>query len=63
MVNFHVQRPSYFVKSKLNAYSLNSVTTRKNDDGSTAIHLVGCEDSRINCLPMVGTGLYHQLRM
>lgn len=36
-----------------NAYSVNSVTARPNDDGSVTIHFGGCGDGRPNCLPIM----------
>jgi hypothetical protein len=53
----------YFEKNKFDAYSLNNVTSKKNDDGTVTIHLGGCEDRRSNCLPLAGEGFYHQWRM
>lgn len=35
------------------SYTVNSVTGDKNDDGSTTIHLGGCGDGRVNCVPIM----------
>ncbi len=42
----------YISKNKLGHYSFNSVTAQKNKDGSTTIHFGGCDDGRVNCLPI-----------
>jgi len=43
----------FFEKNTLDAYVVNSVTGRRNEDGSMTVHLGGCEDKRINCLPIM----------
>ena len=43
----------YFQKNEHNAYSLNSVTAKKNDDGSFAIQFGRCDGKTPNCLPIV----------
>ena len=43
----------FFEPNAHNAYSVNSVTGTRNDDGSTMVHLGGCEDDRVNCLPIM----------
>lgn len=43
----------FFEKNDRNAYNVNSVMGTQNDDGSMTIHLGGCEDDRVNCLPLV----------
>jgi hypothetical protein len=43
----------YFEKNPYNAYSLNSITAKKNDDGSIAIRFGGCDSKIPNCLPIV----------
>ena len=35
-----------------NAYSYNNVTAKKNDDGSYTVNFGGCDDGRVNCLPI-----------
>lgn len=53
----------FFQKNDLGAYSINSVTAEKNDDGTVTIQLGGCEKSTKNCLPIAGKGWYYQWRM
>ena len=53
----------FFQKNDLGAYSLNGVTAKANADKSVTIHLGGCEDGRINCLPFAGEGFYYIWRM
>ena len=53
----------FFKKNDLGAYSLNSVTAKRNVDKSVTIHLGGCDDGRKNCLPFAGEGFYYQWRM
>jgi hypothetical protein len=53
----------FFEKNDRQAYSLNSVTAKSNADGSFTIHLGGCEDDRVNCLPLAGEGFYYNWRM
>jgi hypothetical protein len=43
----------FFEKNDRNAYNVNSVMGTQNDDGSMTIHLGGCEDGRVNCLPLM----------
>ena len=43
----------FFEPNDRNAYNVNSVTGTRNADGSTTVHLGGCEDDRINCLPIM----------
>lgn len=43
----------FFEKNALGAYSVNSVSGQRNDDGSLTIHLGGCADGRVNCLPLM----------
>ena len=43
----------YFAPNDLGAYVVNSVSGVRNADGSTTIHLGGCDDGRVNCLPLV----------
>lgn len=42
----------YFAPNDLNAYSINSVTGRKGEDGSITIQFGGCTRSTPNCLPV-----------
>ncbi len=43
----------FMVKNDLGANSFNGVTARQNDDGSTTIHFGGCDDGRVNCIPIM----------
>jgi hypothetical protein len=43
----------YFQKNALDAYSINSVTAKKNTDGSVSIQFGGCDGKTPNCLPIM----------
>ncbi|WP_297771138.1 DUF1214 domain-containing protein [uncultured Roseovarius sp.] len=43
----------YFQKNPQDAYNFNSVNAAKNDDGSITINFGGCDDGRVNCLPIM----------
>ena len=43
----------FFEPNDRNAYSINSVSGTRNDDGSMTVHLGGCDDDRVNCLPIM----------
>lgn len=43
----------FFEPNARNAYSVNSVTGTRNDGGSMTVHFGGCEDDRVNCLPIM----------
>ena len=43
----------YFQKNPLNAYSLNSITAKKDADGSVAVRFGGCDGKTANCLPIM----------
>ena len=43
----------YFEANSLNAYNLNSITAKKNDDGSVSIQFGGCDGKIANCLPIM----------
>ena len=45
-------KDGYFEKNDLDAYSVNNITGTQNPDGSFTVHFGGCEDERINCLPI-----------
>lgn len=45
-------KDGYFEKNAFNSYSVNSVSGRQNKDGSITVHLGGCGDGRINCIPL-----------
>lgn len=42
----------FYEPNALGAYSINSVTGSRNEDGSMTIHLGACDDGRANCLPI-----------
>jgi len=42
----------YFQKNAFDAYSLNSVTAKKNADGSVSVQFGGCDGKIPNCLPI-----------
>lgn len=41
----------YFEKNAYDAYSLNNITAKKNDDGTIAIQFGGCDGKIVNCIP------------
>lgn len=43
----------YYEKNDLNAYSVNSVTAKKGDDGSVDVQFGGCDGKVANCLPIM----------
>lgn len=43
----------YYEKNDYNAYSVNSVTAKRGDDGSVAIQFGGCDGKIPNCLPIM----------
>ncbi|MGH8036807.1 MAG: DUF1254 domain-containing protein [Stenotrophomonas sp.] len=43
----------YYEKNAQNAYTLNNVTAKKNDDGSVDIQFGGCDGQVPNCLPIM----------
>lgn len=43
----------FFAVNDLNSYSINSITGDRNEDGTMTVHLGGCEDGRVNCVPIV----------
>lgn len=43
----------FFEPNPRNAYNVNSTSGIRNDDGSMTVHLGGCEDGRVNCLPLM----------
>lgn len=43
----------FFEQNDMDAYSVNSVDGERNDDASMTVHLGGCEDGRVNCLPIM----------
>lgn len=43
---------NYLEPNDLGRNALNNVTAKKNADGSITINAGGCEDGRINCIPI-----------
>ncbi len=43
----------FFELNSLDSYVVNSVSGTKNDDGSVTVHFGGCDDGRVNCLPIM----------
>ena len=43
----------YFEKNPYNAYTLNNITAKKNDDGSVNVQFGGCDGKIQNCIPTV----------
>ncbi len=52
----------FFEPNDRDAYNVNSVTGTRNDDGSMTVHFGGCEDERVNCLPLM-EGWNYTVRM
>jgi len=52
----------YLVANGLNRNSYNNFTARTNEDGSYTIHFGGCEDGRVNCIPIT-PGWNYAVRM
>ena len=42
----------YFFVNDLDSYSINSITGDRNDDGTMTVNLGGCDDGRVNCVPI-----------
>lgn len=42
----------YMEKNDLGAYSFNNITAIPDQNGSITINFGGCEDERVNCLPV-----------
>jgi hypothetical protein len=45
-------KEGYYEKNNQNAYSLNSITAKKESDGSVIIQFGGCDGKVLNCLPI-----------
>jgi hypothetical protein len=45
-------RDGFFEKNERDAYTVNSVTAERNDDGSVTIYFADACDNRPNCLPI-----------
>jgi hypothetical protein len=43
----------YYEPNALNAYSLNSVTAKKEPDGAVSVQFGGCDEAAANCLPIM----------
>ncbi|MEY9180024.1 hypothetical protein ABIA41_001459 [Bradyrhizobium sp. USDA 313] len=43
----------YFEPNQYNAYSLNNITARKNEDNSVSVQFGGCDGKNPNCLPIM----------
>ncbi|CUH46590.1 DUF1214 domain-containing protein [Ruegeria atlantica] len=52
----------YLEANDLGVNNYNSVTAEQNDDGSTTIHMGGCEVGQINCIPIT-PGWNYSIRM
>jgi hypothetical protein len=48
----------FFEENTLGAYNFNSVSGEPNDDGSMTVHFGGCDDGRVNCLPIMDGWMY-----
>lgn len=42
----------FFQPNSLNAYSINSITGKRNEDGSITVNFGGCTADSVNCLPL-----------
>ena len=42
----------YLEANDRNIYSYNGVTAEANPDGSFTLHFGGCDDGRVNCIPI-----------
>ncbi len=52
----------FFEPNDHGGYSVNSVSGARNPDGSMTVHLGGCNDGRVNCLPIM-EGWNYTVRM
>ena len=43
----------FFEPNDIDGYVVNSETGTRNNDGSMTVHLGGCDDGRVNCLPIM----------
>jgi hypothetical protein len=43
----------FFQKNVFDAYSLNNLTAKANQDGSVTVQFGGCQKNTANCLPIV----------
>lgn len=42
----------FIPENEMKIYSFNNVTAKPNEDGSITINFGGCEDRRVNCIPV-----------
>lgn len=52
----------FIPENELGIYSYNNVTAKPNEDGSITINFGGCEDGRVNCIPIT-EGWNYTIRM
>ncbi|SDJ38115.1 DUF1214 domain-containing protein [Aliiruegeria lutimaris] len=52
----------YLEPNELNRNSYNDVSAKPNDDGSFTLHFGGCDDGRVNCIP-ISPGWNHAIRL
>ncbi|KUJ77046.1 carboxylesterase [Ruegeria marisrubri] len=52
----------FFEPNAIDGYIVNSVMGERNDDGSMTVHFGGCDDGRVNCLPIM-EGWNYTVRM
>ena len=45
-------KDGYFEENDLGVYSVNNISGTPNEDGSFTVNLGGCEDKRVNCIPL-----------
>lgn len=45
-------KDGYFEENDLGVYSVNNISGEPNEDGSFTVNLGGCEDQRVNCIPL-----------
>jgi hypothetical protein len=55
-------KKGFFEKNDFNAYSVNNISGKPHKDGSFTVHFGGCEDKRVNCLPIMD-GWNYAVRM
>lgn len=55
-------KEGYMEPNDLGVNSYNDVTSKTNDDGSTTLNFGGCDDGRINCIPIMD-GWNYAVRM
>ena len=61
-VGHGLRRLWLFSENDLDAYSLNSITARKAEDGSVTAQFGGCDGKIPNCLPIV-SGWNYMVRL